>query len=455
MEIFIHSVVSDSPAARIGLQPGDQVVAINGRDDLEDMFDYQFETADSAYLEFTVKRTNSLEEISSIKVFTLEKAPFEDPGLVFTSPVFTPIKTCNNACPFCFIDQQPPGLRPSLYVKDDDWRLSYFNNTYITLTNLTPRDRQRIEQIRPGPLYVSVHSTIPEIRVRLLKNPKFGGHIMKELRWLSGLGVPFHCQVVVCPGINDGESLTQTLEDLHSLSPETMSVAVIPVGLTEVRSHLPDLTPVDETSARSVVQRVQAFKDKYRPISEDDIEDFVFISDEFYYKAGLPLPDYQTYGDFPQLDDGVGAARMLLNDFDERATVLPKRLPKPKRILILTGKLALPSLEPIVERLNKIEGLSIQCLAVESQIWGRSIGVAGLVTGRDIRHTLSNHDLSGQVEESKGYDFAVVPGIMLKEDTHLFLDGDTLETLSADLGLPFKVIYDAYSTQELLTVLGF
>ncbi len=445
MEVYIHSVVSDSPAERAGLKPGDQVVTINGRQDLEDMFDYQFEVADSAYLEFTIKRTPDLEEMP--QNISVNKDPSEDPGLVFTSPLFTPIKTCNNACPFCFIDQQPAGLRDSLYVKDDDWRLSYFNNTYITLTNLTPHDRERIERMRPGPLYVSVHSTIPEIRVQMLKNPKFGGLIMKELSWLAGLGVPFHCQVVVCPGINDGDSLSQTLEELYALSPEAMSVAVIPVGLTEVRSHLPELNPVDEDSARSVIERVQAFKEKHDEASEGAIQEFVFISDEFYYKAKRPLPDYKAYGDFPQLDDGVGTARMLMNDFYERVPSLPQTLPNPRKVLILTGKLALMSLDPIVRRLNEIDGLFIDCLAVESQIWGDSIGVAGLVTGQDIRHTLSSHDLSG-------YDFMILPGIMLKEDTQLFLDGETLESLSKTLGLDCKVVHETYGTQELFNVLG-
>src|SRR5262249_21154377 len=160
--------------------------------------------------------------------YTLAKNEGEDIGIQFESPVFTPIKTCNNACPFCFIDQQPPGLRASLYVKDDDYRLSYFCNTYITLTNLTRHDRERIERIRLGPLYVSVHSTIPEIRRKLLLNPK-AGDVLTELRWLAGLEIPFHTQLVICPGVNDGENLSRTLSDLAGLHPHCLSVAVVPV----------------------------------------------------------------------------------------------------------------------------------------------------------------------------------------------------------------------------------
>ncbi len=435
MEIFIHSVITDSPAARAGLVAGDRVLAVNGRTDLEDMFDYQFEVSDTDYLEIRVRHTDGTEEILG-----LGKDVDEDPGLIFTSPVFTPIKTCNNACPFCFIDQQPAGLRPSLYVKDDDWRLSYFTNTYITLTNLTDHDRRRIEMIRPGPLYVSVHSTVPEVRIQLLKNPKFAGRIMDELLWLADLGIPFHCQVVVCPGINEGESLSRTLEDLYSLHPEALSVAVIPVGLTRHRDHLPALNPVETATAREVIDRVNAF------VKKTGADDFVFLSDEFYYKAGQPLPDYTDYGEFPQLDDGVGTARMLLEDFYRLEPHLPEQCDPARKVLILTGKLATMTLAPIVRRLNGIRGLYLDCLTVESGFWGQSVDVAGLVTGQDLLDTLSRQDLSG-------YDFALIPSVMLKQDTDLFLDGVTVKEVAQKTGINIRVVDDPYSAKRLLEII--
>lgn len=432
MNAIVASVISGSLAHELGIQAGDAVLAVNGSNQLEDMFDYQFEISGSEYLELHVRHNTGSEEI-----YEIEKESDEDLGIVFTSPVFTPIRTCNNACPFCFIDQQPEGLRSSLYVKDDDYRLSYFANTYITLTNLTPRDRERIARLRPGPLYISVHSTVPEVRRQALKNPK-GGNIMDELRWLKSLEVPFHCQIVVCPGLTDGESLRQSLADLYTLRPEAMSVAVVPVGLTQYRQHLSELTPVDRDSATQVIETVEAFK-----AAHPDARDFVFLSDEFYFKAGLPLPAYTEYGDFPQLDDGVGTARMLLEDFFNLEHELPQAVAEPYNVVLLTGKLGAMILQPIATRLNAIDGLYVDLLPVKSQFWGDSVDVAGLVTGEDILSTLSQMDYSG-------YRSAIIPSVMLKQSTDAFLDGKTVAEVSSALNLPFQVVADSYSARELV-----
>ncbi len=432
MKAIIASIASGSIAEELGLVPGDSVLALNGADNLEDMLDYQFEVSGSEYLELSVRHNDGSEEI-----YEIEKEPDEDLGLVFTSPLFTPIRTCNNACPFCFIDQQPDGLRPSLYVKDDDYRLSYFANTYITLTNLTPRDRERIARLRPGPFYISVHSTVPEVRRQALKNPK-GGNILEELSWLKSLEVPFHCQIVVCPGLTDGESLRQSLIDLYTLRPEALSVAVVPVGLTQFREKLSELTPVDQDSAARVIEIVEAFKAQH-----PDAADFVFLSDEFYFKAGRSLPDYSEYGDFPQLDDGVGTARMLLEDFFKLEKDLPPAVSEPYNLLVLTGKLGAMILQPIATRLNQIDGLYIDLLAVNSKFWGDSVDVAGLVTGEDILVQLSQMDISG-------YRAAIIPSVMLKQSTEDFLDGKTVAEVSRALSLPFLVVNDSYSARELV-----
>jgi putative radical SAM enzyme (TIGR03279 family) len=434
MNAIVASLAPGGLAEEAGVRVGDAVLAVNGNAALEDMFDYQFETAGCDLLELHVRHADGEEEI-----FEIEKEEDEDPGIVFTSPVFTPIRTCNNACPFCFIDQQPDGLRPSLYIKDDDYRLSYFANTYITLTNLTPRDRERIERLRPGPLYVSVHSTVPEIRRQALKNPK-GGDILDRLRWLKSLGIPFHCQIVVCPGLTDGDSLRQSLDDLRQLRPEALSVAVVPVGLTRHRDDLSDLQPVDADSAEGVIGVVEAFKARY---AGEGAGDFVFLSDEFYFKAGRPLPSYAEYGDFPQLDDGVGTARMLLEDFFALEETLPVRVEPSRNLLLLTAKLGAMILQPIATRLNAIEGLYVDVLPVKSGFWGDSVDVAGLVTGQDIAATLSAMDISG-------YRAAIIPAVMLKESTEEFLDGETVPGLSARLGLPFRVVRDSYSARELV-----
>lgn len=436
MKAIVASTVPGSAAEAVGLRHGDALLSINGQSDLEDMFDYQFQVADCELLELHVRHEDGSEEI-----YEIEKEADEDPGLVFTSPVFTPIRTCNNACPFCFIDQQPEGLRESLYVKDDDYRLSYFANTYITLTNLTPRDRERIERLRPGPLYISVHSTVPEIRRVLLQNNKHGGEIMTELGWLKGLEIPFHCQLVICPGINDGDSLERSLEDLYTLRPEALSVAVVPVGLTQYRAQLSPLNAVDADCAAQVIDIVDTFKKAYPGAA-----DFVFLSDEFYFKAGRPLPAYGEYGDFPQLDDGVGTARMLLEDFYGLEKELPAAVSAPVNVLLLTGKLGAMILQPVAQRLNDIEGLYVDVMPVKSGFWGDSVDVAGLVTGEDILTTLASVDRSG-------YRSAIIPSVMLKQSTEAFLDGKQVSDIAEALNLPFQVIRDSYSARELVNAI--
>ncbi len=432
MHAAVASVVPGSIAEQLGLGPGDVVLAVNGNAHLEDMFDYQFETGDAEEVSLHVRHADGTEEL-----FEIEKDADTDLGLVFASPVFTPIRTCNNACPFCFIDQQPEGLRPSLYVKDDDYRLSYFANTYITLTNLTARDRERIARLRPGPLYVSVHATDPEVRRVLLANPK-AAPIMDELRWLKGLEIPFHCQLVVCPGLNDGDVLRRSLDDLCTLRPEAMSVAVVPVGLTQYRARLSNLAAVTAESACEVIRVVEDFRARHPQAAE-----FVFLSDEFYFRAGLPLPAYEAYGDFPQLDDGVGTARLLLQDFFELEPTLPEAVPQPVRVMAVTGKLGAMILQPIVTRLNAIQGVYVDLVPVANRFWGDSVDIAGLVTGQDIRATLSPMDLSA-------YQAVIIPAVMLKESTDAFLDDVTVADLETALKCPFRVVRDAYSAREFV-----
>jgi putative radical SAM enzyme (TIGR03279 family) len=445
MDAVINSVQPDSIADDLDLKSGTRVIAINGLNTLEDQLDYQYHTQANEDVELHVKHPDGSEEIIEI-----EKDPGEDLGIIFERPIFTPIKTCNNACPFCFIDQQPDGLRPTLYVKDDDWRLSYFSQTYITLTNLTAHDRQRIEAIRPGPLYVSVHSTVAEVRVKMLANPKHAGKIMENLRWLQAIGVPFHAQVVICPGINDGPPLTQTLKDLWTLADSEgesegelacLSVAVIPVGLTQHRDGLSDLNPVDKASAKDTIDRVAAFI-----VDNPEASSWVFCGDEFYHKAGVPMPSYDSYGEFDVLEDGVGTARHLINSFYDLEPTLPDSLSQPKKAIILTGKLASMTLQPIVQRLNEINGLYVDILTVDSQFWGQQVDVAGLITGQDIINACRATDISG-------YDMALIPNVMIKPDTDRFLDDQTINDVSDAIAAPITIVTDPYDANCLIDIL--
>jgi putative radical SAM enzyme (TIGR03279 family) len=434
MDIRVKSTIKGSIAAEIGISAGDRILSVNGRSDLEDLFDYEFEVMSETEISLEVLHANG-----TTQIYELEIEPGDDLGIQFESPIFTPIKTCNNACPFCFIDQQPEGLRASLYVKDDDYRLSYFCNTYITLTNLTQHDRERISRIRPGPLYVSVHSTVPEIRQILLKNKK-AGDIMKELRWLADLEIPFHAQLVICPEINDRESLEQSLQDLSTLRPHCLSVAIVPLGLTTYRNQLPELTPVSKAHAEGVLDRLQTF------VKETGLKDFAFASDEFYVLSERPMPRYNEYGDFPQLDDGVGTAKLLTHEFFDLEKTLPESVIPPRNHLILTGELGGMILQPVVQRLNRIEGLFLDLLPIQNRFWGDAVTVAGLITGQDIMDSLKSHDLSG-------YQSVLIPETMLKSGENLFLDGYTVAELEAHLGCKIQVVTNPSRAQSLLDTL--
>ena len=441
MEAIVKAVLPDTPAQEAGLAEGDRITAINGHSDLEDMFDYQQLVLLEDALTLTVQKAAD-GQTATVCLDLAEADTPDEAGLVFASPLFGPIKTCNNACPFCFIDQQPDGLRPSLYVKDDDYRLSYFCNTYITLTNLTRHDRTRIEKLRPGPLYVSVHATNPEIRAQLLKNPK-APPIMAMLGWLADLEVPFHAQIVVTPGINDTAVLSQSLEDLYTLWPHCLSVAIVPVGLTQHRQALPGLTAVDGACAEAVLDRLAAFAG-----TDPNKAQFAFCSDEFYLLANRPFPGYDAYGGFPQLDDGVGTGRHLVKAFFDLEHTLPLKITPARNHLIVTGKLGAMALTPIVTRLNQIEGLYIDLTPVESRFWGQAITVSGLVTGQDILHSLDHTDLSG-------YESILIPETMCKDGEAVFLDGKTVDEVSNTLGCPITVVVNPNDAQSLLNVLLF
>lgn len=437
--VVVQKVLPNSPAMAAGFLPKDSILAINGNTQFEDLFDYQFEVMGETQVVFTLDRNGQQQEI------VLNKGEDDDPGLVFASPVFTPIKTCNNACPFCFIDQQPEGLRKTLYVKDDDWRLSYFCNTYITLTNLTQRDRERISQLRPGPLYVSVHATVPEVREKLLLNPK-AKEILKELNWLASLEIPFHAQLVICPEINDGEVLAQSLKDLQALRPYCESIAVVPLGLTQHRSHLPELKPHTAQSAQAVLAVLESFWGE-----SEDLKNFAFASDEFYVLAKRSLPQYQSYGEFPQLDDGVGNSRLLSESFFERLPNLPKQVSPHRSFLIITGELGKMTLDPIAQKLNNVvEGLFMDVQAIQNNFWGEEITVAGLITATDIEATLSGQDLSG-------YKAILIPATMVREEPlendYLFLDGLRVSELSQKLKTPVWVVEQPDRVDNLLNLI--
>ena len=345
---LITKVIPDSIAAEIGFEAGDRLVAINGNRP-RDLIDYQFLCADEV-LELEV-----LDAGGKTHQIEIEKDYDEDLGLEFETALFDGLIQCNNRCPFCFIDQQPPGKRQSLYLKDDDYRLSFLYGSYLTLTNLTQREWERIEQMRLSPLYISVHATEPELRIRLLKNPR-AGQILQQLTWFQERRLQIHAQVVVCPGINDGVHLERTLMDLASFHtgevPTVASVAVVPVGLTRFRPQADELTPVSREKAAEVIRQVQALQSTFRPQLKST---FAWLADEWFLIAGAELPPESHYEEYPQIDNGVGSIRSFLKQFQNAAQTLPPRLSHPRKLTWVVGNAVEKAFEPILHRLNQVE----------------------------------------------------------------------------------------------------
>ncbi|MFM7368697.1 MAG: TIGR03279 family radical SAM protein, partial [Sphaerospermopsis kisseleviana] len=383
----ITKVLPESIAAEIGFEVGDAIVAINGTKP-RDLIDYQFLCADE-FLELEVLDTRG-----KTHQIEIEKDYDEDLGLEFATALFDNLIQCNNRCPFCFIDQQPPGKRSSLYLKDDDYRLSFLYGSYLTLTNLPEKEWQRIEQMRLSPLYVSVHATEPEVRTRLLKNPR-AGQIIQQLKWFQERRLQIHAQVVVCPGINDGEHLEKTLRDLTSFHtgeiPAVASVAVVPVGLTRFRPQEDELVPVTREKAKEVISQVkllcQEFKQKYG-------SNVAWLADEWFLIAGAELPSEAEYEEYPQLDNGVGSIRLFIKQFAHAANeLLPAKIFPAKKLTWVVGNAVETAFKPLVKQLNNVEGLDVKMRALYSDYWGQNISVTGLLTGHDLLYHLKGQDL--------------------------------------------------------------
>lgn len=423
---LITGVLPDSIAAEIGFEPGDRLVAINGQPP-RDLIDYRFLCADEV-LELEV-----LDATGKTHIVEIEKDYDEDLGLEFDTALFDGLIQCNNRCPFCFIDQQPPGKRETLYLKDDDYRLSFLYGSYLTLTNLTAKEWDRIAQMRLSPLYVSVHATEAEVRERLLKNSR-AGQILQQIQWFQDQRLQIHAQVVVCPGINDGEHLEQTLRDLIEFHqgeiPAVASVAVVPVGLTRFRPSEDELVPVTPTQARAAIAQVQ---DLQQVCQQRFGHNCVWLADEWFLIAGVDLPPESHYEDYPQIGNGVGSIRQFLAQFEMAAADLPAAVDFPRRLTWVVGNAVEQAFQPIVERLNQVQGLSVELVALRSDYWGQQMTVTGLLTGQDLWQGLQNRDLG---------DGILLPSLMLKQGDTLFLDDMALETLSQQLRVPIWPVSD-------------
>ncbi len=417
---LVTHVLPNSIAAELGFEPGDRLVAINGQQP-RDLIDYRYLCAEE------ILTLDVLDAAGKTHHLEIEKDCDDELGLEFSTALFDGLIQCNNRCPFCFIDQQPPGKRQSLYLKDDDYRLSFLYGSYLTLTNLSTQAWQRIEQLRLSPLYVSVHATEPALRIRLLKNPR-AGKIMQQLQWFQTRRLQIHAQIVVCPGINDGAHLERTLSDLTQFQsaavPAVASIAVVPVGLTRFRPANDELTPVTPSHAQHTLERVQPLQEQCRQQWGTNI---IWLADEWFLIARQMLPPESHYDDYPQIGNGVGSIRRFLKQFQQSAAALPLSIAPPRQLTWVVGTAVETAFQPIVQRLNQVEGLNVTMAALPSHYWGLDIAVTGLLTGQDLVAHLQDRDLG---------DAILLPSLMLKQGDTCFLDDMTVEQLATRLSTP-------------------
>ncbi len=425
MSAIVANVEKGSIAEELEISKGDELISIDGVVP-KDLIEYRYLIM-SELVTLLIKKTDGEEQEIEI-----EKDYEDDLGIIFESAVFDRIKLCANNCIFCFVNQQPKGMRETLYIKDDDYRLSYLQGTYITLTNLTKADKQRIKRDRLGPLYVSVHTTNPELREKMLNN-KMAGKIIDNLRWLKSIDIPIHAQIVLCPTFNDDVELERTLNDLKEFKDILLSVAVVPVGITQYRET--PLVSVDRKVATKTIELIDKFNREMK-------KQIACASDEFFLMAQKPVPERKYYGSFAQLEDGVGALRLVLDDFDKRKKKLPKRLKTPKKLHLVTSVAAGSIFKDIIAELNKIRNLEISLEIIKSNFWGKDVNVTGLVVGKDIISQLS--------EKKDEIRTIIIPSIMLKPMSESFLDDVTISDIQKELDCKVLIVQDIYSTKDLI-----
>ncbi len=422
----VSTVQPGSIAEELGIQPGDQVVSINGHV-LRDTIDYRFYAAEERLKIVTLRAGKE-------RVYEVRRDYKRDLGLEFTAPTFDGIRRCQCRCSFCFVQQMPPGLRRTLYIRDDDYRYSFLFGNFVTLTNLTREDWIRLEEQHLSPLYVSVHATDVALRRQILGNPT-APDIMAQLRGLGNLGTAVHTQIVLVPGLNDEAALTKSVSDLASLYPVVQSIAIVPIGLTRYHRHgLRSLTPVE---AGDLIHRMQPRQARYRRRRRVNL---VYLSDEIYLLAGQPIPPAEAYDDFPQLENGVGLTRQLLDEWEGMRETAQTIRPGYRRATLVCGTLIAPLLQTIASQLGDLVGVHFEVVPVSNRFFGFSITVSGLLVGEDVVSALRRRDLG---------DLVVLPRAMFDAAGERTLDDWTLADISRELGVRAAT---AGTLEELLSL---
>lgn len=433
MSVQIIAVSPGSPADRAGIQPGELLVALN-RHPIEDILDYQF------YMTEQKLRIDLQDADGGCRHVTVRKDEYEELGLEFSSYLMDQQHHCKNKCIFCFVDQMPPGMRDTLYFKDDDARLSFLFGNYITLTNMEQKDIDRIIQMHISPVNVSVHTMDPALRQQMMQNPKAASSL-DYLRQLAAAGIKINTQLVLCPGINDGPHLDESLRQLGELYPSVESIAAVPVGLTKFRDGLYPLRPYSKEEAQQVIRQIHAFSEAF--LQREGVR-LAYPADEFFLKAGIPIPDGEYYGEYNQLENGVGLLSLLreelaeaLEDWEDDGLS--------RRISLATGEAPAAFLQAEIAKVTqRFPGLDCTVYPIHNDYFGDEITVAGLVTATDLIGQLRGKDLGEEL---------LIPGVMLRHEQDKFLDDKTVEDVQQALGVPVRTV-DNDGAQFLQALLG-
>lgn len=427
----IAKIIEESIAEELEIEVGDKLISINGTE-IKDIIDYKFLMADD-YIEVEIEKQDG-----EIWTFEVEKDYQEDLGIEFENAIMDEARSCHNNCLFCFIDQLPEGMRNTLYFKDDDSRLSFLQGNFVTLTNMNNEDLDRIIRYRISPINISVHTTNAELRKKMLNN-RFAGDIYDKLKKLAKAGITMNCQIVLCPGYNNGEELVRTVSDLYKLYPAIENVAAVPVGVTKFRKNLNEITLYDAQSAKAEIEQISQFQQKaLKKIGSP----FVRLADEFYVMAGVEVPSTDFYGDFEQIEDGIGMIRFFRDSISKNLKKLNKKAKG--SFTLITGVSAYDEIEwaanAITEKNDKI---TINIQRIVNDFFGPTITAGGLLTGQDIMK---------QVQAGNVFDYIIMPKNMFKSGESIMLDDVTIAELENYFNK--KILLCEYTGEDLIQLIN-
>lgn len=429
---IIEEVDKGSIAEELEIEPGDILISINN-ENVKDIIDYKFLVSDD-FLLVEIQKPNG-----EVWEFEIEKDYNEDLGIVFSNPLIDKAKSCKNKCLFCFIDQLPPNMRETLYFKDDDSRLSFLQGNFITLTNMSEDEIERLIKYRLSPINVSVHTTNPNLRVKMLHN-KNAGNVYEILKRFHKANLEVNCQIVLVPGVNDGDELLRTIDDLSSIYPTIESVAVVPIGITKYREGLYDVTPYDKKLSDELLDTIEGLQKDF--LNKKGTR-FIFPSDEFYCLSKRDVPTYEEYEGFPQLENGVGLMKSFEYEIDEELANIKPQIKINRKYILATGTLAYDFMQRIASKIEgKFKDLDLQVIPITNEFFGDTITVAGLVTGNDLVNQLKQH--------IDNIDGVIIPKSMLKSDEEIFLDDLRLAEAQERLGV--RIITSNVDGKDLVQI---